>query len=124
MGWEEKRQFKRAYIKVTVEYRGKNFWQMVEAKDISAGGIFVATDTVEPPDTAVEIMFEFGDEKGQKQFMHAEGTVAWSRPKETHDAEGNVLPAGMGIRFTKINPLSAKDFIDEIVKKLEENPDA
>ena len=27
MGWEEKRKYKRAFVKLTVEYRGQSFWQ-------------------------------------------------------------------------------------------------
>lgn len=120
MGWEEKRQYKRAYIKVVVEYRGKSSWQMIEARDISAGGMFVVTDTIEPPNTEVEIMFEFGTSDKRKQFVYAKGIVAWNRPKEIPGTEGEAQPAGMGIKFTKLSPLSAKDFINEVVRKLEE----
>lgn len=121
MGWEEKRQYKRAFIRLSVEYRGKSSWQMIEARDISAGGMFVVTDAVEPANTEIEIMFELGEGDKEKQFVQAKGVVAWSRDKEICDAEGNKQPAGMGIRFTKLSPLSAKDFINKAVKKLEEN---
>ncbi len=123
MGEEDRREFKRAYIRLSVEYRGKSTWQMIEAKDISAGGMFVATDTIEPQNTEIEIMFEFGDQQEHKKFVHAKGIVAWTRPKEIRDQEGNVQPAGMGIKFTKLSPLSAKEFINEAVKKLEEKQD-
>lgn len=117
MQWDEKRQYKRAYIRFTVECRGKSFWQMIEAFDISAGGMFVVTDKVEPAQAKVEIMFEFG-EGNDKRFIHSEGVVAWNRPKPIQDETGNVKePAGMGIKFTKLIPLSAGDFIDRIVKK-------
>ncbi len=123
MGGEERRQFKRAYIKVMVECRGKSSWQMIEARDISAGGMFVVTDRVEPLNTELEVMFEFGAGASNKQPMRAEGIVAWGRPEESRDEEGNIQPAGMGIRFTKLNPLT-RDFINEVVKKLEEKKDA
>lgn len=116
MEWEEKREWKRAYIKFPVECRGKSFWQMIEAMDISAGGMFVVTDRVEPAQTKIEIMFEFGE--AEKKFIYAEGVVAWNRSKPVQDEAGNVTqPAGMGIKFTKLTPLAAKDFIDKIVKK-------
>lgn len=124
MGWEERRQHKRAYVRITVECRGKTSWQMVEARDISVGGMFVVTDKVEAPNTELKIMFDFGTGEGNKQFVQAEGVVAWTRPKEIHDEQGNVLQAGMGIRFTKLSPLSSKDFINQVVKKLEEKKDA
>lgn len=117
MPWEEKRQYKRAYIKFPVECRGKNFWQVIEATDISAGGIFVVTDKLEPPGTKIEIMFEFG-EGDEKKIIYAEGEVAWMRPKPVNDGSGSAKqPAGMGIKFTKLVPLTAKDFIDRIVEK-------
>lgn len=122
MRWEEKRKHKRAYIKFPVEYRSKSFWQYIEARDISAGGLFVVTDKVEPPKTRIEIMFEFGE--GEKRFIHAEGVVAWSRPKPVQDETGDVQPAGMGIEFTKITPLAAKDFIDRVIKRIEEGKGA
>lgn len=124
MGVEDRREFKRAYIRLSVEYRGKSTWQMIEGKDISAGGMFVATDTIEPQNTEIEIMFEFGDRQEHKKFVYAKGVVAWTRPKEIRDEEGNVQPAGMGIKFTKLSPLSAKEFINEAVKKLGEKQDA
>ena len=118
MQWEEKRKFQRAFVKLPVEYRSKSFWQYVEARDVSAGGMFLVTDKVEPPHTKIEVMFEFG--KDDKKFIHAEAIVAWSRPKPGRDESGDIQPAGMGIMFTKITPLVAKDFIDRVVKSLKE----
>lgn len=124
MGWEERRQYRRAFIKFMVEYRGKSSWQMIEARDISAGGMFIVTDTVEPPNSEVEIMFELEMDDKRRKFVHAKGLVAWNRSKGAHDSQGTAQPAGMGIKFVKLSPLSAKDFINEIVTKLEEKPDA
>ena len=117
MKWEEKRQFKRAFVKISVEYRGKSFWQVVEAQDISAGGMFIATEKVEAPQTKVEIMFTFG--KDDKKFIHAQGVVAWSRSKPKVDEDGNPLPAGMGIKFTKFLPSRSKDFINGLIERKE-----
>jgi len=118
MSWEEKRKFKRVYTKFPVEYRSSSFWQYVEARDVSAGGLFLVTDNVEPPKTKIEVMFEFGQDN--KKFIHAEGVVAWSRPKPGKDESGEMQPAGMGIMFTKITPMAAKDFIDQMVKGIKE----
>jgi uncharacterized protein (TIGR02266 family) len=119
--WAEKRQYQRAYVKLRVECRGKSFWQYVETHDISAGGMFVATDKVEPPQTKVEVMFEFGEE--EKKFIHAEGVVAWSRAKPFKDPSGELQAAGMGVMFTKITPASGRNYIDQMVKKTEEKKD-
>lgn len=117
INWDEKRQHKRAFIKLRVEYRGKHFWQMVEAQDISAGGMFIATDKVEPPKTKIEVMFELGKEENKKT-IHAEGAVAWSRTEAIKDEKGEIVPAGMGIMFTKITPALSKNTINELVKEM------
>ena len=117
--YDEKRQYKRAYLRLYVECRGKSFWQYVETRDLSAGGMFVVTDKVEPAKTKVEIMFECGA-PSEKKFIHAEGVVAWSRGKPFKNEQGEDVPAGMGIMFTKITPSAGKDYIDQMVKKIEE----
>jgi len=121
MRWEEKRKFRRAYIKLPVEYRGKSFWQLVEARDISAGGMFVITEKVEPPQTKIEVMFNFG--KVDKRFIHAEGVVVWNRAKPKDDGTGKILPPGMGIMFTKFLPSRSQDFIDGEIKRMESEED-
>lgn len=118
INWEEKRKHKRAFIRLKVEYRGKNLWRMVEARDISTGGMFVATDKVEPPQTKVELLFELGKDEYKKN-IRAEGVVAWNRPRPIKDEKGEIQPAGMGIMFTKIIPSLAKKAIDEIVKEMD-----
>lgn len=119
INWEEKRQHKRAFIKLAVEYRGKNFWQMVEAKDVSAGGMFVATDKVEPAKTKIEVIFELGREPNKKT-IRAEGVVAWSRAQAAKDDKGEAAPAGMGIMFTKIFPFVSKEVFDNLLKEAEQ----
>ena len=114
MNENEKRKHKRALVKLKVEYRGKSFWQMVEAQDLSAGGMFIATEKVEPAQTKIEVMFELGKE--DKKTIRAEGVVAWNRTQSIKTADGEVLPAGMGIMFTKITPFLSKQFIDDMIK--------
>ncbi|MBU1998650.1 MAG: PilZ domain-containing protein [Candidatus Omnitrophota bacterium] len=116
---DERRHHKRAYIHIPVECRGKNYWQCIETIDVSAGGMFIASEKVEPPNTKIEIMFEIGE--NEKKFVRADAIVAWSRAKPVKDDKGDIQPAGMGIQFTKVNPLSAKDFIDQLISKREEN---
>lgn len=121
MQWEEKRKYKRAYVRFPVEYRGKSFWQVVQAQDISAGGMFIATQKVEPPQTKVEILFSFG--KDNARLIHAEGVVAWNRAKPKDDGKGNVLPAGMGIMFTKFLPSRSQNFIKDLIENQGEKND-
>lgn len=119
INWDEKRKYKRAFIKLAVEYRGKSFWQMVEAKDVSAGGMFVATDKVEPAQTKVEIIFELGKEP-YKKTIRAEGVVAWSRALASKDDKGEVTPPGMGIMFTKTFPFVSKEIFENLLKEAEQ----
>lgn len=118
INWEEKRKQKRAFIRLKAEYRGKHLWQMVEAQDISAGGMFIATDKVEPAQTKVELLFELGKDE-HKKSIRAEGVVAWNRREAIKDEKGELRPAGMGIMFTKITPSVSKNVIDEIVKEMD-----
>jgi len=110
MGWAEKRKYKRAYFRLTVEVRSQSCWQFVNALDVSAGGMFVVTEKTEPKGTNVEALFDFGNEK----FIYAKGIVVWVRSAPETDKDGKELPAGMGIEFTKFVPLTAKEFIDRM----------
>ncbi len=114
MSWEAKRKHKRVNLKISVECRGKNFWQCVITNDISAGGMFIATDRVEPPQANVDVMFEIGDD--HKRPIHAKGRVTWVRTEPIIDEDGQIQPSGMGIMFTKLVPLMAKDYIEEMIK--------
>ena len=113
--WEEKRKHKRAYVRFSVEYRGKSLWQLVEARDISAGGMFIVTEKIEPPGTKIKVSFNFT--KDNRGFVCAEGIVVWNKAKIEDDGKGNILPCGMGIKFTKIIPFAQKNFINDMIEK-------
>ena len=110
---QDKRIYKRAYIRTNVEYRGKSFWQMIEARDISAGGMFLATEKIEPPHTKISIMFELGKEK---KPIYAEGVVRWIREAAGKDIHGQILPIGMGITFDRVIPALSKKLINDFVQ--------
>lgn len=117
--WAEKRQHHRAFIKLSVEYRSQGSWQMIEARDLSLGGMFVVADKIEPANTKVEVMFEIGKDKNKK-VIQAQGVVAWSRNKAGKDDNGEIIPAGMGIMFTKITPALAKSDLKLLTEKEED----
>lgn len=117
----EKRKYKRVFARISVEYRGKNIWQKIEAENISQGGMFLATDKIEPQGTCVEIIFKFGKEKNK--LIYAEGIVAWVRDKTTKDSDGNILAAGMGIQFNRYSPLEARTFLAQEVERWEDASD-
>lgn len=115
MNWEEKRKYKRVYIKFPVQCKGRNYWQYVEARDISVGGMFVATEQVEAVNTKLEVMFDLsGDEK---KYIRADAVVSWVRSEPAKDETGNLQPSGMGIQFTGILPLSAREYIEQLSQK-------
>ncbi|MFH1398065.1 MAG: PilZ domain-containing protein [Candidatus Omnitrophota bacterium] len=114
MGIEERREHKRVYIRFKVECRGKKYWQYVDAMNISAGGMFIFTEKLEPLETKLEVMFEFGD--GIGKLIKADAVVAWVREKTIEDINGDIIkPAGMGLKFTKVSPLTAKEYINQVV---------
>jgi uncharacterized protein (TIGR02266 family) len=112
----EKRRYPRVYVKLPGEYRGKYIWQKVTIYNLSEGGMFVATEKVEPPGTQVQIIFELGN-KDNKMRFYIEATVVWNREKE-ENKEGRVFPAGMGVEFKKILPSEAKKFLKEVIEEI------
>ncbi len=113
MGIEERREYKRVYIRFKVECRGKKYWQYVDAMNISAGGMFIFTEKSEPVETKLEVMFELTD-----KLIKADAVVAWVREKTIKDKNGDIIkPAGMGLKFSKLSPLTAKECIDQVVTK-------
>jgi len=117
----EKRKHKRVFARISVEYRGKNIWQRIEAENVSEGGMFLVTDKIEPQGTPIEIIFKLG--KAKNQLIYAEGIVVWVREAASNDSEGNLIPAGMGIHFNKYSPLEAKTFLAREVEGWEDASD-
>lgn len=116
MSTEDRRRNKRVYMRLKVECRGKNYWQYVDAMNVSTGGMFISTEQVEPPETKLEIMFECGADT--KKLIKADAVVAWVREKTLTDINGKVVkPIGMGLKFIRVSPLTAKDSIDQLIIK-------
>lgn len=116
---EERRKYKRIYMRLPVEYRGKNIWQQVEVHNISEGGIFVITDKLESPGTPVELILAFGEK--EKKMVYVEGTVVWCREKSAKSEEGELFPIGMGIQFRKFSSTENRQFIAEHIKNWDKN---
>ncbi|RKY40673.1 MAG: hypothetical protein DRP76_01375 [Candidatus Omnitrophota bacterium] len=109
----ERRRFPRINIKFSVECRGKNIWQKAESFNLSRGGMFIATEKVEPPGTEINIIFEVGKER---KLIQVNAVVRWSRIRPEYKEKGEGLPAGMGVEFLRIFPSDAKDFLEELIK--------
>ncbi len=109
---EERRKSPRILIKFLVECRGKTVWQNVQSFNLCKGGMFIATEKLEAPGTAIEIIFDLKDRKIQAQSI-----VRWNRNKMANSEEEGALPVGMGIEFLRIFPADAEDFLKELIKK-------
>src|SRR6202158_744617 len=75
--------------------------------NISPGGIFIRTDTPEPPGQLLEFEFRLG---AGYELIRGRGEVVWARQR----GEGPERPPGMGVRFIELSP-GSKDLIYKIV---------
>jgi molecular chaperone DnaK len=75
--------------------------------NISPGGIFIRTDTPEPPGQLLDFEFRLGD---GYELIRGRGEVVWARQR----GEGLERPPGMGVRFIELSP-GSKDLIYKIV---------
>jgi uncharacterized protein (TIGR02266 family) len=114
----ERRRYPRIRVSFVVDYRGKSILQNAESYNLSKGGMFIATDKIEPPGTPIEVIFEFGKE--YKRRIQAEAVVVWNREKSVLDEGGRSLPPGMGVQFKRIYPLDAEKFLEDLIQKWEE----
>jgi uncharacterized protein (TIGR02266 family) len=76
--------------------------------NISMGGMFITTDTPQPPGSVFD--FEFSLAEDDFQIIHGLGEVMWVRSVDA----GPDLPAGMGIRFLHLGE-GSQDLIRRMV---------
>ena len=100
----ERRQAPRILVNIEVDYGNKDHFLFAYIKDISATGIFVRTDTPEPPGTRLNLRFT--PTKGGR-VLDLEGEVIWINPLRPGTAE-NINP-GMGIRFVELSDDDRRD---------------
>jgi molecular chaperone DnaK len=77
--------------------------------NISPGGMFIRTQTPEPPGRMLGFEFRLGD---GFELIQGTGEVMWVRPLD----ESPEKPAGMGIRFLELSPHSR-----ELIARMVEN---
>jgi uncharacterized protein (TIGR02266 family) len=95
----ERRRAKRVQMNAEVTlHSDSNFYNGFSA-DISEGGIFVATASLEDPGTEVDLAFTLGEHVR----IEAKGVVRWVR--EFDEQNPDAFP-GMGIEFTELDPAS------------------
>jgi len=98
-------------LTMTVRYKSATLDEFIEhhSYDVSRGGMFIKTPSPFPPGTLLK--FEVKIAADQK-VIQGVGRVVWKRDSET---QPDVRPAGMGVKFIKIDDASRK-VIDALVE--------
>jgi len=98
-------------LTMTVRYKSATLDEFIEhhSYDVSRGGMFIKTPSPFPPGTLLK--FEVKIAADQK-VIQGVGRVVWKRDSET---QPDVRPAGMGVKFIKIDDGSRK-VIDALVE--------
>ena len=110
-----RREQRKKVQSVTVRYRTATLGDFIEDQsyDVSSGGTFVETTSPLSPGTLLKFELQGGAEK---RAMHGVGRVVWKRDKPGESGDD---PAGMGIKFIKIDD-GTQSMIDRIVEAQEQ----
>src|SRR5512141_1979507 len=101
---QDTRKDKRAkVVSLNVRYKSATVDEFIEnhSHDVSKGGIFVKTPTPFAPGTLLKFEIRLA---GDKSVIAGVGRVVWKR--EPTQAGGPERPAGMGVKFIKIDEAS------------------
>ena len=105
------RKDKRAPVSLKVRFKSATVDEFIEqyAKDISHGGLFIKSKQPMAIGTLLKFEFQLKDES---KLIQGVGRVVWKR--EAGDSDGDDKPAGMGIKFIKMDG-DSKTLVDQIV---------
>jgi uncharacterized protein (TIGR02266 family) len=105
----ESRREKRAPVALKVKYKSASIDEFIEqaSLNVSSGGIFVKTGKPMKLGTALKLEFQLSD---ATPVIRGVGKVAWRRENAASAAQ----PAGMGIKFIKLNP-EGREVVERIV---------
>src|SRR5688500_10474755 len=118
VGWtgsmsQDTRKDKRAkVVSLNVRYKSATVDEFIEnhSHDVSKGGIFVKTPTPFPPGTLLKFEIRLA---GDTSVIAGVGRVVWKREPTSAGPE---KPAGMGVKFIKIDDAS-RLIIDRLTKQ-------
>jgi type IV pilus assembly protein PilZ len=96
-GERERREWRRVLVDLEVDYGNEDNYLFAYIRDISATGIFVRTNTPEPPGTRLNLRFT---PDGESDPLELEGEVIWINAYRPGHSES--LHPGMGIRFVEL----------------------
>lgn len=99
-------------LTMTVRYKSATVDEFIEqySLDISRGGIFIKTSSPFAPGTLLKFEIRIAEDRTVLQGI---GRVVWKREPAEADAGGG-KPAGMGVKFIKIDDAS-KQVIEDLV---------
>jgi uncharacterized protein (TIGR02266 family) len=112
MAQETRKDPRAKVLTVTVRYKSATLDEFIEhhSHDVSRGGMFIKTVSPFPAGTLLKIEVRIA---GDQRVMQGVGRVVWKRESgEQHDG----APAGMGVKFIKIDDAS-RQVIDQLVAK-------
>ncbi len=104
------RRDKRAPVSLKVRFKSATVDEFIEqySNDISRGGIFIKSKSPMSVGTLLKFEFQLKDES---RLIHGVGRVIWKRePNEASD----VSPAGMGIKFIKMDP-DSRAMVEQVI---------
>src|SRR3954470_13456589 len=108
---QDTRKDKRAkVVSLNVRYKSATVDEFIEnhSHDVSKGGLFIKTPTPFPPGTLLKFEIRIA---GDKAVIAGVGRVVWKR-EPTQSA--NERPAGMGVKFIKIDE-NSRTVIDKLI---------
>jgi uncharacterized protein (TIGR02266 family) len=108
---QDTRKDKRAkVVSLNVRYKSATVDEFIEnhSHDVSKGGLFVKTPTPFPPGTLLKFEIRLA---GDKSVISGVGRVVWKREPTQAGAD---KPAGMGVKFIKIDD-SSRAIIDRLI---------
>src|SRR6187551_2600266 len=111
MGENTRKDRRTKVLSMTVRYRSATLGEFIEhhSYDVSRGGMFIKTPSPFPPGTLLKFEVKIADEQ---RVMQGVGRVVWKRDQ---DGDSSNDPAGMGIKFIKIDDAS-RAVIDKLVE--------
>jgi len=112
MAQETRKDPRAKVLTVTVRYKSATLDEFIEhhSHDVSRGGMFIKTNSPFPSGTLLKIEVRIA---GDQRVMQGVGRVVWKR--ESAEAQDGA-PAGMGVKFIKIDDAS-RSVIDQLVAK-------
>ncbi len=87
--------------KIILKFQHFDGFSIEASRNISLTGMFIRTDSPEPPGAVFMFEVWVGDDY---QLVHGVGEVVWERRR----ADGPNRPPGMGVRFLKLDPDSRR----------------